>query len=346
MNSKTRIGSAQEQHHSGSTDKHIPESAALTDKAPEQIEMWSIFSEYPETLSQCVGRKIKELRLQSAAIALHDDVELDVKRTIAKETRDQQDILVVANEEEETIISEVEKAIRDDTQETESFTMNKKKCVQQKKVKSVVSQPDIRGWLNNQAKAKVKEKRCDKVIEILEIPKEETQVPKQTTKGRVPNPDLREWLVCKSKRKGVTNQDTHEIIEIPDENPHEIIEIPDENPHEIIEIPDENQHEVIEILDESQQSLEGRSPNKLPSGVEQPDIRNWLTSKPSRNVKTRRGDARSVETEKAEAYDVLVKNLYKGEPDEIVSKNFLEMRRRDYRSLEGKNYLNDKIIDE
>ena len=168
----------------------------MTDKAPEQNDMWTIFSEYPETLSQYVGRKIKELRLQSAAIALHDDVELDVKSTIEKETRDPQDILVVANEEEEIIRLEVEKAICDDTQEIESLTMDRRKCAQRKKVKSVGSQPDIRGWLNNQAKVKVKEKRCDKVIEVLEIPNEETQVPKQATKGGVLNQDLREWLVC------------------------------------------------------------------------------------------------------------------------------------------------------
>ena len=45
-------------------------------------------------------------------------------------------------------------------------------------------------------------------------------------------------------------------------------------------------------------------------------------------------------------YTELLNGLMRGEPDDILSNNYLEMRRRDYRSLEGKNYLNDKIIDE
>ena len=79
---KSKTGSSQEQHHSGPTSNIIPDTAAASYKgAPEQteMEMWSIFSIYPETLSQCVGRKLKELRLEAASIALHDHVELEVK---------------------------------------------------------------------------------------------------------------------------------------------------------------------------------------------------------------------------------------------------------------------------
>ena len=81
---KSRSGSSQEQHHSGSTDNNIPATATSTEEAPEHTEMWSIFSMYPETLSQCIGRKIKMLRLEASAIAIHDNVEQEVKTAIAE----------------------------------------------------------------------------------------------------------------------------------------------------------------------------------------------------------------------------------------------------------------------
>ena len=52
--------------------------------------MWSIFSRYPETLSQCIGRKLKLLRLESARIALHDEVEMEVKARITEEERQEE----------------------------------------------------------------------------------------------------------------------------------------------------------------------------------------------------------------------------------------------------------------
>ena len=42
----------------------------------------------------------------------------------------------------------------------------------------------------------------------------------------------------------------------------------------------------------------------------------------------------------------VTEQLNSGNPDDIISKHYLEMRRRDYRSLTGKNFLNDKVIDE
>ena len=52
---------------------------------------------YPETISQCVGRKLKELRLEAATIALHDNVEREVKERIAEEERVQLDTLIIDN---------------------------------------------------------------------------------------------------------------------------------------------------------------------------------------------------------------------------------------------------------
>ena len=59
-------------------------------------------------------------------------------------------------------------------------------------------------------------------------------------------------------------------------------------------------------------------------------------------------DQRQVkEMSRQELYKDLTKNLNTGEPDDIISLNgFLELRRRDYRSLTGVNHLNDKIVDE
>ena len=49
---------------------------------------------------------------------------------------------------------------------------------------------------------------------------------------------------------------------------------------------------------------------------------------------------------KEKCFRKLVENLNSGPPDDVLSKHRIQMRRRDYRSLSGRNYLNDKIIDE
>ena len=50
--------------------------------------------------------------------------------------------------------------------------------------------------------------------------------------------------------------------------------------------------------------------------------------------------------ESNECFKKLVNNLNSGPPDDILSKHRIQMRRRDYRTLSGVNFLNDKIIDE
>ena len=136
---KSRIGISQEQNHSGFTNGIIPVTAASIDETPEQNdEMWSIFSEYPETLSQCVGRKIRMLRFEAARIDLHDDVELEVKETIAKEERAERDILVIDDDEEQIIKDQVENEAKDLIENLEG------KPVRSTRIKSEVSRPDIR----------------------------------------------------------------------------------------------------------------------------------------------------------------------------------------------------------
>ena len=71
--------------------------------------MWSIFSIYPETISQCVGRKLKELRLEAATVALQDEVEMEVKARITQEEKEQQDTLVIDNKDKQVITDEVGK---------------------------------------------------------------------------------------------------------------------------------------------------------------------------------------------------------------------------------------------
>ena len=56
-----------------------------------------------------------------------------------------------------------------------------------------------------------------------------------------------------------------------------------------------------------------------------------------------RGKADS-DSERNKEYSEMVKGLNSGSPDDIISRH-LEMWRRDYRSLSGKNFLNDKVID-
>ena len=42
----------------------------------------------------------------------------------------------------------------------------------------------------------------------------------------------------------------------------------------------------------------------------------------------------------------VAENLNTGQPEDIISNHYLEMRRKDYRTLTGRNLLNDKVIDE
>ena len=166
---KSKTGSSREQHHSGPTSTNIPDTAAASDKgAPEQKEMWSIFSIYPETMSQCIGRKLKELRLEAASIALHDHVELEVKERIAEEERAEQDTLIIDNEEERLIREEVKNDIKEDS---EISRKPGRKSTVVRGVKSKVTLPDIRSWLEQRSSLKRKEAGSAKQtpVEVINV---------------------------------------------------------------------------------------------------------------------------------------------------------------------------------
>ena len=59
-------------------------------------------------------------------------------------------------------------------------------------------------------------------------------------------------------------------------------------------------------------------------------------------------NSRQVIVKKRGGEDIrqVTEHLNTGDPDDIISHNFLQMRRSDYRTLTGVNHLNDKIIDE
>ena len=99
--------------------------------------------------------------------------------------------------------------------------------------------------------------------------------------------------------------------------------------------------DLIEIPDRRMSvKLENRI--KVKSSVSRPDIREWLSSK----SKEEKRITRNIEKEKENEFEGMVASLDEGQPNEILSKKYLEMSRRDYRSLAGRNFLNDKIIDE
>merc|ERR1711923_10617 len=75
------------------------------------------------------------------------------------------------------------------------------------------------------------------------------------------------------------------------------------------------------------------------------DIRGFLNTK-GKIKKMNSTSKPSSESEKEKEFREMVKGLNSGDPNDTVSRHYLEMKRRDYRSLYGKNYLNDKIIDE
>ena len=376
-NYKSRFGSSQENHHSGSTNKNIPDTTASTIEATEEREMWSIFNIYPETLSQCVGRKIKMLRLQSAAIDLHDEVETEVKETMAEEERADQDILVIDDDEEEAIRKEVENVVQAGIGPKESRPERGSHYIQ--RVKSIVRRPDIRNWLINQAEVKV----IDNNDRERKTEKDEGASTSEV-KSAEPRPDLREWIEHNKKEPKLPN--SLNIIEVTEEEPLEIkstvsrsdlrnwiscntglkkgeTTTPDSIEGQVktsskvksaVSKPDlrdwisasagrRENTEPNESPDE-RMSEKPANGNKIKSTVSRPDIREWLSSKPKMEVG--KAKPRNVETQKEKEFEAIVKSLDKGPPDEILSRKYLEMSRRDYRSLAGRNYLNDKIIDE
>ena len=354
INNKSKVGSSQEKHHSGPTDSNIPDIAASTEEAPKHEEMWSIFSEYPETISQCVGRKLKILRLESARIDLHDNVELEVKATIEEEEKATQDILVVNSEIEEAIKDDVEKEARKIDREQGRMKGGRRKNAP--RMRSTVSRPDIRAWLNKQAEAKPKEEKNDDRREIFV--KLEPSIPDY--KVGACKPDLRHWLISNAGTKEACKSNLPEIAETPDEdtiapadkeNAQELIVISDEdnadseacksNLPEIIEIPGgDSGIQAIVVSDEEHNS---ESKIEIVEGA-QPDIRQWLNSKPSK--RGRNTMVTDPEKEKEKAYAAMLDSLKEGPPDDILCSHFLQIKRRDFRSLAGNNYLNDKIIDQ
>ena len=266
---KSRIGISQEKNHSGNTDRIIPVTATSTDETPEQNEMWSIFSVYPETLSQCVGRKIKMLRLEAARIDLSDNVELEVKETIAKEERAEKDILVVDNEEEQVIREEVENDV-------ESY-MEKvtEKPIVNTRIKSTVSRPDIRDWLSSQARMKTKDK-CRKTEEVSSTKQQEMN-----------KSDLRDWLISNKESKEACRSNLPGILV--EEKAH----IKDEKDQSIKSI------EVVEISDEDVASGSRRAElkttgHKIREG-QNPDLRHWLINNTERKEACRSNLPETIE---------------------------------------------------
>ena len=90
--------------------------------------------------------------------------------------------------------------------------------------------------------------------------------------------------------------------------------------------------------------------------TKQTDLRAWLNQKkegdteessPNTDSRTVEIDEENTEQSNIKDFKELVHNINTGPSNDTLSKNNnLEMKRCDYRSLTGKNYLNDKIIDE
>ena len=92
--------------------------------------------------------------------------------------------------------------------------------------------------------------------------------------------------------------------------------------------------EVLIISDEESNEEEKRTRPEDGSTSHQQDIRAWLDKEKGTNIKSK------------DMFKRLVEQVNSGPPDDIISKHTLEMSRRDYRSLTGKNWMNDKIVDE
>ena len=341
MINKSRSGSSQEQHHSGSTDNNIPATATSTEEAPEHTEMWSIFSMYPETLSQCIGRKIKMLRLEASAIAIHDNVEQEVKTAIAEEERAQEDVLVIDNIEEETIRAEVETETSKEKQLPKNAAPKKRNKA--RRLKSTVSVPDIRYWLKSEAERKSNLKAM--TSEIVKIPEVDMPAPDHREKKAALRPDLRDWLTSNSEMKEGCKSNIPAVVNEKEEVNFPII-IEESPPRASIQVSSANVASRSDLRNWLSKSTLRNEHGKeiIPEIIEIPDEHS--PGKTKRNViKSRKKDMRNLNAKEID-YTELLNGLMRGEPDDILSNNYLEMRRRDYRSLEGKNYLNDKIIDE
>ena len=106
----------------------------------------------------------------------------------------------------------------------------------------------------------------------------------------------------------------------------------------VLNLAKEDEEEFVLISDEeesSQGQVEKSSRTTNETTVKQQDIRTWFDT------------ARVTPSDSKEAsFKKLVEEVNTGPPDDVISKHIIEMTRRDYRSLSGRNWINDKIVDE
>ena len=152
--------------------------------------------------------------------------------------------------------------------------------------------------------------------EVHVISDEENDANRQKVQSRVTKPDLREWLCKKPRKREGESMEPQKEKKTP----------------EIMFVEASNEVDTVNQM--------------VRREVPHFDIREFLNTKGKKIKKGNSTNKPSSEIEREKEYREMLKGLNLGDQNDTISRHYLEMKRRDYRSLYGKNYLNDKIIDE
>ena len=352
-NSKSISSSPPESHHSGSTKGiNLPRHSSTPAQAEsmKESEKLEVSSQQKKTSVQITAKeKIREEDI----LVIDNEIEKSIKKTVLtlpqciekklKGIRNGSEGRIKHREEKFVILQNSSGHSKKETlskREKKKYTkaepagyMNIKKFVdyntgstqkqgQEKRIKSVVIKKEVA----------TKQGDVRRVVAQQKL----TKTVRWTDKSMIDDsPRTVEWVDSSNLREVATGNQSHKI------NEREVIETSGEkaaiDTGKVIEISDEeitDAREVIEVSDD-----------EVATSTDKREIIDVSNEEASICPL---GDERQVTATKGSAEDFkrVTVNLNSGNPDDLISKNFLELKRRDYRSLTGRNELNDKVIDE
>ena len=337
---KSTKGSPQDKHHSGATKAVIPEEPASETEASRREERESIKKSWSKDRDITDNRQstIMSSDTNTRTSNRHDPLELSTEK---RENDDS--VLVVDDEIERKIRKSVLETLQEKPKRRVKRTVKKGNQVKSMDIRQFVildgKKQEPRSQLFKEDVKVEKEIIEQRVVWKKEYDAQYAEDDRVVIKEDVFNLRDNTILVQESPERTVLNvkQGITEVSRNIDvfyvkESPDRTIVMDD-----CLIISDDEESPKRKIIredpilfDEEARPEDSRSVN-VKQGRQ--DIRQWFKTKDSNTMPS-------------DTYKNLVENLNSGPLDDILSKHILQMRRRDYRSLSGKNYLNDKIIDE
>ena len=330
---KSKEGSPQESHHSGSTKETIPEMLASNKEASDRDQETSSSASIRTDANECV--EPYNVHASNPETILKDD---------KKKTVQQESVLVVDDDVERKIKESVLAGIRADVggrkKKSAKFRKLKKEGPKSMDIRCftvVTKEPqapeDERSILINEVQQNIDipcQQRGVKTLSPIELehPRREVIIVQQQDQDVLP---VHHEEYQRTRASDFFKQEQSPERIVVNSSAKNTIYISDGDIAQDTRRVEENKpNEPIYISGE-----ENSTPRKVVTSKDKnKDIRRYLSLGPGTSMN------------ETDNYKNIIKNLNTGPPDDILSRNGLHLRRRDYRSLSGRNYLNDQIMNE